>query len=493
MTRSQRFRASLAITGPWRWLPLAYEARLPTVGTLAHRTTPMVMISLALLALLACDPEPQPTAAPSAGPTAKASSPAGSRTPQVRRPHSTKSSAAERQTLATAKIIVADLARSKNITTPTNFGLQLVDRRAIRTFVQGALYEQMTPKQIRLLGRVEASLGVIPLGTDGETLLLDMYEDGVLGIYDPRTKNILIGNFVDKTALGMVVGHEAAHGIQDMTFDLASLQVTHAGQSDRDSAKTFLIEGDAQATYLAWVAGDAGLQAIGDDVLRAQANMSLTMADSLTPYSILARLMQMPYTDGTATVIQLAKAEGRSAVDALFRHLPETTEQMLHLDKLRSREAAKTIIIDWQLLEDASSGHRVVWADDIGEAGLLAMLAEVEDPETARRGAAGWGGDGYIALDAKTPAEAPIVIGMIAWDKISDAREFETMFRRYLKQVTSGDYFLSRRGNKVAYGTRLAGAKIPLEAAVWKAISVAKPGVTGRRPPPSLGSRSPHS
>ena len=44
--------------------------------------------------------------------------------------------------------------------------------------------------------------------------------------------------------------------------------------------------------------------------------------------------MQLPYLAGTATVLQLARERGWSAVDALYERLPPSSEQMLHIDKL---------------------------------------------------------------------------------------------------------------------------------------------------------------
>jgi hypothetical protein len=394
--------------------------------------------------------------------------------------------AEEQEMLNAARRITAEVARARHLTMPKEFDLRLIDRDEVREFVAHALHEEMGPEQIELLGRVEASLGVIPLGSDAERLLLDMYEEGVLGIYDPKKKTLLIGDFVGKSMLGMVVGHEAAHGIQDMHFDLEALQETHDGESDRDSARTFLVEGDAQAAYLAWVAGDDGLGAIGDDVLLAQANMSLELAGSASRYPVLARMMQMPYTDGTSTIIQLARRDGFEAVDALFDKLPETTEQMLHLDKLAAREPAKPVLVNWDKMEAAAPGHTVVWADELGESALLAMLAEVEGADQARRGAAGWGGDRYIALDRPEQATAPIVVGMIVWDSKSDAREFEPMLRSYFERTLGEDFFVARKGDKVIYATQMAGNRKSLEREAWKAFRVGKPGAK-RRPPPAVG------
>ncbi len=255
----------------------------------------------------------------------------------------------------------------------------------------------------------------------------------------------------------MVVGHEIAHGLQDMHFDLATYQTPMDGQSDAESARTFLIEGDAQAAYLAWVSGEAGLASIADPVLDAQGDQALALA-GVIDNPILARLLQLPYADGAATVVRLARDHGWAAVDALYAELPSTSEQMLHIDKLLAREPAVPIRVDPAPLLARLPGYAQVWADDLGEATLLAMLADVASVVEARRGAAGWGGDRFVVIERATDAAThrlPVAIGVITWDSKLDADEFGPSFRTYLEGKMPGAFVLERRGRRFLYATRV--------------------------------------
>ncbi|MFO7565994.1 MAG: hypothetical protein R6X02_25345 [Enhygromyxa sp.] len=386
--------------------------------------------------------------------------------------------ARQAQVDASARRIIQEVAATRGLPVTGEFAVELIGKDGIREFVREALYEQMSAAEIKLMGRVEASLGVLPVGSDGEQVMLDLYELGVLGIYDPKRKVLLIGDFVDRSMLGMVVGHEGAHGLQDMHFDLEALTKMNKGQSDLDTAKTFLVEGDAQASYLAWMMGSEGLEGIGDDLLTAQADMVLKLReDSGIPYAALARMLQMPYTDGTMNVIRLARDQGWAAVDALYQEMPTTTEQMLHLDKLRAREPAKPVKIDPAPLLELVGDHQVVWEDELGEAGLLAMIAGVAPPHTARAAAAGWGGDRYIVLERETnPAAAPLLVGVITWDSEREAREFEPVFERYLEASKPDAHLLVRKRDKILYATHfdVIGDNEPakqLSQAAWRAFS----------------------
>jgi hypothetical protein len=246
---------------------------------------------------------------------------------------------------------------------------------------------------------------------NGEQILLDMLEIGVMGLYEPKQKTLLIGTHVGESMLDMVVGHEIAHGLQDMHFDLKRLQKPIRGDSDAESARTYLVEGDAQAAYLAWVSGERGLNSIDDAVFLATGNQALDLAD-LAPYPVLARSLQLPYADGAATVARLVRERGWSAVDALYKRPPDHHRaDAPPRQAARPRGPARRVTVDPGALTPQLPGHRVVWQDNLGEAALLAMLADVEPAPVARAAAAGWGGDRYLALDTQPPGVAPLIVG----------------------------------------------------------------------------------
>lgn len=386
--------------------------------------------------------------------------------------------AAQARVDESARRIIHEVAAARGLPVTGEFAVELISKDGVREFVREAMYEELSADEIKLLGRIQTSLGVLPLGSDGEQVMLDLYEFGVLGIYDPKRKALLIGDFVDRGTLGMVVGHEGAHGLQDMHFDLEAMTHMHKGQSDLDTAQTFLVEGDAQASYLAWMAGSEGLEAIGDDLLSAQADMVLMLGEGMgVPYPTLARMLQMPYTEGTMSVIRLARDQGWAAVDALYQEMPTTSEQMLHLDKLARREPAKPVTIDPAPLLELAPGHRVAWEDELGEASLLAMVSGVVPPFKARAAAAGWGGDRFIALEHETnPAAAPLLVGVIIWDSEREAKEFEPVFRQYLETYKPTAHLLVRKRDKILYATHfdvVVGAEPAeqLSKAAWRAFS----------------------
>ncbi|MCX4240103.1 hypothetical protein [Paraliomyxa miuraensis] len=378
---------------------------------------------------------------------------------------------------AEADRILAEISATRNLPVTAPVNVDVVDKPGIRTFAQRSMYEHVTREEIQLMGRIQASLGVMPRDVDPEQVILDLLEDGVAGFYDPKEKTLFIGDFVDKGTLSMVVGHEIAHGLQDMHFDLNKHQEPLRHRSDEESARRFLIEGEAQATYLAWVSRGGGLSSIDDAVLDAMGNQVLDLAAMTSTYPVLVRSLQLPYADGTATVTRLVRDKGWEAVDALYADLPRSSEQMLHLDKLLAREAPIPTRLDAAGLLAMQPGTTVVWHDTLGEAELLAMLADAQRSTVARRAAAGWGGDHYVAMEwggdrqGTNGLGVPLVVGVTVWDTEDDAEEFEEVFGEYLDAAVP-DHAIDRRNDMVLFATG-----IPAQVDANKLVSTAWKGV----------------
>lgn len=372
---------------------------------------------------------------------------------------------------AITRRIMEAVAAARGLPITGEVSVEVLSRAEVRRFAERSMYEHHTPEEIKLFTRIEASLGVLPPGADGEQILLDMLELGVMGIYEPKKKAMLIGTHVSESQLDMVVGHEIAHGLQDMHFDLLRLQKPIRGDSDAETARTFLVEGDAQAAYLAWVSGPAGLSAIPPEVLATVGDQALSLA-SLLDHPILNRSLQLPYADGAATIAALVREKGWAAVDALYRDLPTTSEQMLHVDKLIAREPAIPVAAEPAALAAALPEHALVWQDTLGESTLLCMLADAVPTVDARAAAAGWGGDRLLVFDRKSkPDVTPLVVGMIVWDTEADAREFEAAFTKYLMERMPTTSLIRRRADRVLFATGIPpGTGGALDPAAWNAF-----------------------
>src|SRR5690606_7413725 len=70
--------------------------------------------------------------------------------------------------------ILAEIAQARELPLTREVLVDVVDRRGIRAFARESLYEESSPEEIRMLGKIEASLGILPLDADPEEVLLDL-------------------------------------------------------------------------------------------------------------------------------------------------------------------------------------------------------------------------------------------------------------------------------------------------------------------------------
>jgi hypothetical protein len=152
---------------------------------------------------------------------------------------------------------------------------------------------------------------------------------------------------------------------------------------------------------------------IPDAQLRLQLVTGMAVSPQFTSFPrILRESLIAPYLDGVLFVHALRREGGWALVDRVWKNLPTTTEQVLHLDKFDSREAAEKI----RTAAPPSQGQWSVIHEEVyGEQGLRIALEEWLPRRVAARAAAGWGGDLAVVFQQDSG------VVMAAWHIVFDA------------------------------------------------------------------------
>ncbi len=269
--------------------------------------------------------------------------------------------------------------------------------------------------------------------------------------YDPKQKRFFLVMVPDNdTMLDTISAHELTHGLQDQHFDLqkflpddgsGSDQNATALDDDASSARRFVAEGDATFTMFLYMAAavspggkipDAVIDVLVNQ-LGTFANMSPTdlakmsapMAASSDPeikksidamndipMTVLVPMIDS-YMNGALLVAAAYKRGGWSAVDDLFVHPPESTEQALHPDKLFAGDHPHRVTLP------ALAGKQL--ADVVlGELQWLVYFS-LWTPDQQKVASEGWGGDHesvVVRVDGR-----PIARIATTWDTHTDADE----------------------------------------------------------------------
>jgi hypothetical protein len=297
------------------------------------------------------------------------------------------------------------------------------DEAGLCAYITAAFAKDNPEALVGSTEKVLKALLLMPEDASLEDLYLEMLSSQVAGLYDDETKRMYV---VSETGeIGpteeITYAHEFTHALQDQAFRLRDLVGEATDQGDRTLARTTLVEGDATLAMYLWAQQHlTPLELV--EVAGAADPASQEVLDRLP--AILRETLMFPYLTGLTVALAAYGSGGYAAVDALYADPPDSTEQILHADKLASREAPVTIAIPDDLAARIGDGWTVPFQDTLGEFQLSILLREVSGVTAPLDAAAGWGGDRVALVEG--PAGQTGVVLDTAWDTPADADEFAT-------------------------------------------------------------------
>ena len=194
----------------------------------------------------------------------------------------------------------------------------------------------------------------------------------------------------------------------------------------------------------------------------AEAHAALeTLADEIKPWWLSSQ------RDGAAFIEQLLQDAGSDAVDERLRNPPDTTEQLLHIDKYEADEQPLDMsplqpVIDaalpreqWVPLRDRALGEEG-YRDTQGEMPLRTLIAaSTGRREEAAAAAAGWGGDRLHLFQGADGGEGDIAgLWAVVFDDAGEHAEGAAGLREWLIAFSDGEAW-------GAYGDRVVGWDAP--------------------------------
>jgi len=280
-------------------------------------------------------------------------------------------------------------------------------------------------------------LGLIPAGEDLRTLTGSLFEQGVLGYYDPqdgRLRVVKSAGTGTRVLWEMTLAHELTHALEDQHFPF---QTAAAGSDDRALARTALIEGTATSLMYEYVQR----YFTSEETLGSLLGAAFQDTGDLPPF--LEAQVIFPYLDGEAFVSDLRdRADGRwNLVDTAYEaHMPASTEQILHPDAYFEADQPQPVRIHARL----GAAWRRAGAGTWGELQTRELLALAG--ANARDAAAGWGGDRYELWES---AGRDVLMMRWRWDTPRDEAEFAGALRVWAAGVLKRPHTVVERGGAV--------------------------------------------
>lgn len=221
--------------------------------------------------------------------------------------------------------------------------------------------------------------------------------------YDPVGRRLLLRRTPLPRRAHVV--HELVRALVDQNFGLRRLAGLRTRNRDAAIAAHAIVEGTAALT--------SGLRA---------------RAPHGTP---LERFLQLEGSAGLgagrALAAELQYLGGRSALRTALRTFPQTTEQLLHIDKFLERERALPIA-----LPAASGSTKLSASETFGELDVRELLRALSLPN-AMSIAAGWGGGRLVLY--RTPSGEAVAALVLRWDSHDDEAEWRDAVSRFVSSA----------------------------------------------------------
>jgi hypothetical protein len=420
----------------------------------------LVAIAIAAMGATACSrEEPRvPAASPSAiapAPTASAATTGTASAATTPAPSAAAAeTAAEQKAAAEVRAMLARVARARGLDAKRPVKSRVLDRDTILARIRAHVDREVPKDVLELQGETLAALELVPPEYDFVSGMYGLIGGRIAGFYEPEDGTMYLVDDLGEEEAAETLAHELVHALQDQHYGLGGLLKYVPGDSDRLAAVHSLAEGDATSAMLDVTIGSAFQ--VSEGVLRRMFSMSTAFSSvgAKTP-RVLQSSLTAPYTDGFAMVQDLRRRSSWTAVDADgWRALPQSTEQLLHPDKLATREAPLPVAPP--TAKALGDEFRVALDDVLGEQGLRITFEEWTTREAAAEAAAGWGGDRYVVATRDVKWGREIAVGMrIVMDTAKDAKEaakvFEARFGKTCKARPGlGPITWRMKGNAIA-------------------------------------------
>jgi hypothetical protein len=281
----------------------------------------------------------------------------------------------------------------------------VLSRAGLIARIKDHVAKEIPVEAIRHEGMVLQLLGFIPTSFDYEAAEYALLEAQLAGYYEPADGTMYLAEDLGEEEASATLAHELVHALQDSRWDLKARSKYRPGQGDQSSAVSALAEGDATSLMFDVMLARAGTSKtaldLPDDVFADQILESMQHGPGADAPAIMRASLAAPYIYGTQFVHALRRRGGWDAVDAAWDNPPVTSEQVLHLGKWETHEAA----IELAPMAPPGPGWSRVDDDSYGELGTRIAFEGWLDKESARRVASGWGGDrGALMMNGDTIA-----------------------------------------------------------------------------------------
>jgi hypothetical protein len=329
----------------------------------------------------------------------------------------------------------------------------LRSREEIRVYVIRAMDDEKNPAERYADARSAEAFGLIPKGFKLDDFMVDLLTEQIAGLYDPKTREFYIADWIPLDDQRMVMAHELTHALQDQHFQIETWVKAARPNDDAELARESVLEGSAMAAMIDYLLKGTGhkvedLPAFDPSIFGGDMSKSPKLQEAP---QFLKDAMIFPYVTGLTFSAAMLKPSGWNGVSAVFAKPPLSTQQIMHPSLYRSGRTPANVKIpsidkllgpDWTKLDE----------NLMGEFGWKEILKQFLDEERAKSVAAGWEGDRYTLYEQKQTKKLALV-ARLQLDSEEHAARFFTQYSEALQKKYSEQTNPSRLPNFLSFET----------------------------------------
>lgn len=304
--------------------------------------------------------------------------------------------------LATTDEVLEDMSNLTGWKLKTPLKKSIRSRTEIHEYVLRQMDDEKDAKERYASQRSGEAFGLLPKNFNLDSFLVDLLTEQIAGLYDPKTHEFYIADWIAPDDQRMVMSHELTHALQDQYFHIEAWVHAARPNDDAEMAREAVLEGSAMAGMLDYMLKDKGLKLrdLPDvDPSLFVGDLSQTPMLKKAPPFIKDSLM-FPYFSGLTFSMGVLRTTGWSGFASVFERAPASTQQIMHPALYRANKVPAPLKVD---LPDGFPGNQ--WnkleENSMGEFGWLEILKQFIDEPRAKSVAAGWDGDDYICFEHK--------------------------------------------------------------------------------------------
>ncbi len=363
--------------------------------------------------------------------------------------------------LKAADEVLAAMSKLLDLPVKAPLAKSLRTRDEIRQYLVKEMEEDKTPAQRYADDKTLEAFGLMPKGFPLESFLLELLTEQVAGLYDPKTKEFYIADWIPLNEQQVVMAHELTHALHDQNFNIDAWEKAARPNDDGELARDSVIEGSALAAMLdySFREQNTSVRDLPDiaQLIRTQALSEMAKDPEMAKAPMFIRdLLLFPYLAGTKFTQAFLKANsGWSDFRKVFANPPLSTQQILHPEDYLAGFKVDPVTLP-ELGAQVPSDYRKLEDNILGEFGLHEVLKQFIGEDRAANLSPAWNGDRYATFE-NVKTKATLLVFRLRLDNSEDAARFFGQYSEALEMKYKTRTDLFRRPNFFQFQTSEGG------------------------------------